>query len=58
MKGYLTHQAIAPHYLATLPGTEEEEHHAALAAWRIAGEFFAGCVSVVEYIESTLTRKA
>ena len=57
MKGYLTHQAIAPHYLATLPGTEKE-HHAALAEWRIAGEFFVGCVSVVEYIESTLTRKA
>lgn len=56
MKGYLTHQAIAPHYLATLPGTEKE-HHAALAKWRIAGEFFAGCDSVVEYIKSTLIRK-
>lgn len=53
MKGYLTHQAEAPQYLATLPGTETD-HHRALAEWRVTGEFFANCPPVRSYLNKIL----
>lgn len=49
MRQYCTHAALAPAYLATLPGTEAEHHHA-LRSWRLAGEYFAPSREVLEYV--------